>query len=164
MINKQSLWFITLFSLILILGIYYVTMPEDALTVFSGNTDDVSTTIEVTESDVIVAMKVEEEEKMLAEMEDAQKILLDTTASIDEKNTAYETLQLLNSQKGKVMEIEKMLKDKFKIDTFVKIDGNKISVTLSSNDQGKEYANKIISSIQELYDNQMYITVKFQGN
>ena len=36
MINKQNLWFITLFSLILILGIYYVSMPKDALTVFSG--------------------------------------------------------------------------------------------------------------------------------
>ena len=163
MINKQSLWFITLFSLILILGIYYVSMPKDALTVFSGNTNDDSSVIEITESDVIVAMKVEEEEKMLSEMEEAQKILLDATSTIDEKNTAYEALQLLNSQKGKVMEIEKMLKDKFKIDTFVKIDGNKINVTLSSNDQGKEYANKIMNSIQELYDSQMYITVKFQG-
>ena len=28
MINKQNLWFLTLFSLILILGIYYVTLPN----------------------------------------------------------------------------------------------------------------------------------------
>ena len=105
MINKQNLWFITLFSLILILGIYYVSMPKDALTVFSGNTNDSSTTIEVSESDVIVALKVEEEEKILAAMEDAQKVLLDETTSITEKNEAYETLQLLNSKKGKVLEI-----------------------------------------------------------
>ena len=163
MINKQSLWFITLFSLILILGIYYVSMPDDSLTVFSGNTSDTSTTIEITESDIIVAMKVEEEEKMLNEMEQAQKVLLDNTASTEEKNTAYETLQLLNSKKGKTMEIEKILKEKFNVDSFVKIDGNKISVTLSSNDQGKEHANQIINSIQNLYDSQMYITVKFQG-
>jgi len=32
MLNKQNLWFLTLFSLILILGIYYVTMPNDLLT------------------------------------------------------------------------------------------------------------------------------------
>ena len=31
MLNKQNLWFITLFSLILILGIYYVTIPNDVL-------------------------------------------------------------------------------------------------------------------------------------
>ena len=31
MINKQNLWFLTLFSLILVLSVYYVTMPNDLL-------------------------------------------------------------------------------------------------------------------------------------
>lgn len=163
MINKQNLWFITLFSLILILGIYYVSMPKDALTVFSGNTDDSSTTIEVSESDVIVALKVEEEEKILAQMEDAQKILLDETTSVTEKNEAYETLQLLNSKKGKVLEIEKLIKETYQTDSCVKIEDNKINVILSCEDKGNEFANNIIKSIQKLYDTQMYITVKFQG-
>jgi len=163
MINKQNLWFITLFSLILILGIYYVSMPKDALTVFSGNTTDESTAIEVSESDVIVALKVEEEEKILEEMALAQSILLDESASVTEKNEAYETLQLLNSKKGKVEEIEKMIKEKFQVDSCVKIDNNKINVILSTKDKGNEFANNIIKSIQDLYETQMYITIKFQG-
>ena len=32
MINKQNLWFLTLFSLILVLSVYYITMPNDLLT------------------------------------------------------------------------------------------------------------------------------------
>lgn len=31
MINKQSLWFLTLFSLILVLSVYYITMPTEIL-------------------------------------------------------------------------------------------------------------------------------------
>ena len=31
MINKQNLWFLTLFSLILILGIYYVTLHNELI-------------------------------------------------------------------------------------------------------------------------------------
>ena len=31
MINKQSMWFLTLFSLVLVLVVYYVTMPNDLL-------------------------------------------------------------------------------------------------------------------------------------
>ena len=31
MINKQNLWFLTLCSLILVLGVYYVTMPNELL-------------------------------------------------------------------------------------------------------------------------------------
>ena len=50
----------------------------------------------------IVAHKVEEEEKILKEMEDAQKILLDNAATTEEKNAAYETLQQLNYKKGKI--------------------------------------------------------------
>ena len=36
MINKKSLWFLTLFSLILVLSIYYITMPSELL--LTGNT------------------------------------------------------------------------------------------------------------------------------
>ena len=31
MINKKSLWFLTLFSLILVLSVYYITMPSELL-------------------------------------------------------------------------------------------------------------------------------------
>ena len=31
MIRKQNLWFLTLFSLILVLSVYYITMPNDLL-------------------------------------------------------------------------------------------------------------------------------------
>ena len=29
--NKHNLWFLTLFSLILVLGVYYITMPNEYL-------------------------------------------------------------------------------------------------------------------------------------
>ena len=163
MINKQGLWFITLFSLILILGIYYATMPDNSLTVFSENAIDNSAMIEVTESDTIIAMKVEEEEKILSEIENARNILLDVSSSSNEKNKAYETLMLLNTKKGKVLEIEEMLKKKFNINSCVKIDNNKITITSSSKDEGTSMANKIINEVQSLYQDQMYITVKFEG-
>ena len=36
MINKQNLWFLTLFSLILVLSVYYVTRPNDLLLTNNG--------------------------------------------------------------------------------------------------------------------------------
>ena len=163
MINKQNLWFITLFALILILGIYYITLPDSAIPTFSANETNLQSTIEVTDSDIIIALKVEEEEKILKEMEDAQKILLDNSATTEEKNVAYETLQQLNYKKGKIDEIEKLIKEKFNINSCVKIEGNKINITLSCEDKGAEFANNIIKEVQSLYNNQMYITIKFQS-
>ncbi|MDD5865512.1 MAG: SpoIIIAH-like family protein [bacterium] len=163
MINKQNLWFITLFALILILGIYYITLPDSAIPTFSADETNLQSTIEVKDSDIIIALKVEEEEKILKEMEDAQKILLDNAATTEEKNAAYETLQQLNYKKGKIDEIEKLIKEKFNINSCVKIEGNKINITLSCEDKGAEFANNIIKEVQSLYNNQMYITIKFQS-
>ena len=100
MINKQNLWFITLFALILILGIYYISLPESTLPVFENTETKLDNAIKVTDSDVIIALKLSEEEKILKEMEDAQKILIDKSSSKEKKNEAYNTLKDLNYKKG----------------------------------------------------------------
>ena len=107
MINKQNLWFITLFALILILGIYYISLPESTLPVFENTETKLDNAIKVTDSDVIIALKLSEEEKILKEMEDAQKILIDKSSSKEKKNEAYNTLKDLNYKKGKTESIEK---------------------------------------------------------
>lgn len=163
MINKQSLWFITLFSLVLILGIYYVAMPKDSLATFTGNLNDTSQAIEVSESDVIIAMKVEQEEKLLAQIDEAQKNLLNSTASIEERNIAYELLQNLNNQKSKIESIEKIIKEKYGLISCVKIENTNIVITVDSKDLGTEFANKIISTVQNEFEKQMYITIQFKN-
>ena len=56
----------------------------------------------------------------------------------------------------------KLITDEFKYDNFVKIDGDTINIIIASSDHNKEIANKIIRAVQELYDTQKYITVKFE--
>ena len=41
--NKQNLWFLTLFSLILILGVYYITMPNSLLEKVAEETNKIKT-------------------------------------------------------------------------------------------------------------------------
>ena len=48
MINKQKLWFLTLFSLILVLSVYYITMPSELLT--TAKTSDKNAVTEKTET------------------------------------------------------------------------------------------------------------------
>ena len=38
MINKKNLWFLTLFSLVLVLSVYYITMPRELMMTNNGNT------------------------------------------------------------------------------------------------------------------------------
>lgn len=161
MINKQNLWFVTLFSLILVLGIYYVTMGDETLSVLAGE-NNISKEVSVKESDIIVALQVDRDEAVLNEMNEYQSILLDDTATIEEKNDAYNALQALSNSKTECEKIKKLITEKFKFDNFVKIDGDAISITIAAKDHNKEIANNIIREVQNLYDKQKYITVKFE--
>jgi len=165
LINKQNLWFITLFSLILVLSIYYVTMSDDALATLANDVSakNDATTVEVSKSNVLVALRVEDEEMVLKEMEKLQTILLDDAATLQEKNDAYDTLQALNNTKGKEQEIEAKIKETHNLDSFVKISGDQISVVIANNEHSTKLANDIIRTIQGMFETRMYITVKFQN-
>ena len=163
MINKQSLWFVTLFSMILVLSIYYVTMKDDTLATIKS-LDDIKETeeVNVTSSSALVALRVADDEEVLKEMEDLQTVLLDDTSTIEEKNNAYESLQTINTTKGKETEIEEKILKEFSLDSFVKIKNDRISIKIGSNEHDTKLANKIMNPVQSMYDVKMYITIKFQ--
>ena len=58
--------------------------------------------------------------------------------------------------------IEKLLKDKFSIETIVKINESSIDIIVSGKDLGVEKTNNIIKEVQNLFNEQKYITVKYQ--
>jgi len=88
MINKQSLWFLTLFSIILVLAVYYVSMPNINLSKLVDVDDNTQATISIEESDALAALRVQNDEEVLAHMDELQSILLNASASTDEKNDA----------------------------------------------------------------------------
>lgn len=167
MINKQSLWFLTLFSIILILAVYYVSMPTTNLasmataSVSSENEEEVET-ISIEESDVLASLRIESDEAVLAEMEDLQSILLNEAASTEEKNDAYEKLKNINVNKGKEEELEKLIKETYSIESFVKINKDQINVVVSKSEHNYKLANDIIRTVQSEFEEKLYITVKFQ--
>lgn len=163
MVNKKSLWFLTLFSLILVLSIYYITMPSELLLTGNINTDDITEpTIDITESSILVALRVEDDEKVSKEIQDLQVVLTNSQTSIEEKNKAYEKIRELNDIRGEEEKLESQIKQTYNFDSFIKIKGNHISVTVNSDKHDNTLANNIMRTIQANYNDSRYITVKFQ--
>lgn len=162
MINKQNLWFVTLFSLIIILGIYYVSIDDEVAQVLkTEDTNSSNEVIEITESDVLVALEVENDEEKQVLMEEYQNILLSSESSLEEKNVAYENIQKINNVSQEETKIKNLLKDEFSLNSFVKINDNSINIVIASNDHNNEKANSIIRNVQKLYEEEKYITVKY---
>lgn len=168
MINKQSLWFITIFSLVLVLSVYYITMPNELLANNSKvNTEKVSKEIDdekvsVEESELLVTMRVNLTDEREKEMKNLKTTLTNEESTPEEKNNAFDQIKYLTNLTSKEEQLEKEIKDKYKIDNFVKIDNNKVIVTAISEKHDKELANNIMKLIQKQFNEKITITIKFE--
>lgn len=169
MINKRNLWFLTLFSLILVLSVYYITMPSELLMTTNNdytNTKEVSKIeepeVSIEESSILTALRIESEEQVSNELEELQSILVNADASAEEKNLAYEKIKNINNIRTEEEKLEKIINETFNLKAFVKINGDQIRVVISSDKHDTELANNIIRKIQENYEQNKYISVKFQ--
>lgn len=163
MVNKQNLWFVTLFSIILILSIFYVSMNEDEITSLVKTPESVveDSTFVVNESTELVALRVASDEEELQTMNELKDIILSETANANEKNDAYNSLLAISSNKGLEQDVETFLKEEFSIETFVKINGNNVTVVVNKKDHNYEIANKIIRAVKQKIKEDKYVTVKF---
>lgn len=166
MINKQNLWFFTLLSLIVVLGIYYVTMPNELLQKASQKEkvtakEEVK---EVKEENTLMAMRINLEDQREEEMSNLTKQLTSEKITSTEKNNIYEQLKYLNEVQGKEETLEKKIKRELELDCFIKIDNNDITTVCISDNHDVNLANKIMNTIQKDYKDKMNITVKFQKN
>ena len=161
MINKQKLWFLTLFSLILVLSVYYVTMPSNLLSV-SDIKEDTTPTINIEETNMLDVLKEENNEQVAKEIESLRKIIVNTDTPFEEKNIAYEKIQKLEENKGKEEKIVSLIKEKLGFDTYVEIKNAKVNVVVSNKEHSYKIANDIIKLVSSSFNSDKSVTVKFQ--
>ena len=178
MINKQNLWFLTLFSLILVLSVYYITMPNDLLIASNSTTeekenetteentdnDETDTLSDVSEVDSLTALRVNLDEERDKEKTELKATMTKEEATVEEKNNAYEQLKNLAVIEGEEEKLEKLIKDTYKINSFVKIDNETIIIVAAKKDHDVSLANNIMRTVQGEFDTKKTITVKFEGN
>ena len=150
MINKKNLWFLTLFSLILVLSVYYITMPTELLLTNNSNTEvdksDIITNIE--EVSLVEALKTEDNTETLEEINKLKETIANTETSSEDRNKAFDTLKTLNQISSKEELLEEKIKTTHDLDSFIKIEGDQIRVVIDSEEHSNTIANNIMKTIQ----------------
>ena len=157
MINKKNLWFLTLFSLVLVLSIYYITMPNDVLNTSTILPEDIT----VKEVSLISGLKLENDATVLKRINDLKSKLTDKEMSSEEKNVLFDELKAINNNSSKEETLENKIKELCNCENFVKIEGDNVRVVLDSEDSSTSSANNIMRLVQNEFNNKMYISVKF---
>lgn len=168
MINKQGLWFLTLFSLILVLSVYYITMPNELFKT-NGNveleqeedTSSVAVDKTVSETDYFETLKVELEASRDQKLDELEAVMNSSETNTDEKNQAYEEMKTINEHKAIENNIITILKQEMSLDTFVKIEQEKVLVVVKKAEHDVSLANKIMRRVQQEFSEPMSISVKF---
>jgi hypothetical protein len=161
MINKKGVWFLTLFSLILVLSVYYITMPPELL-IAAKKEKDSTPVAKVDESSILVALRVEADEDMENEINTLKKIISNAESSVEEKNEAFEKIKELNSNRSVEEVLESKILSKHELKAFVLINNNSIEVIVTSDKHDDALANSIMRTIQEEFDTSKNISIKFQ--
>ena len=168
MVNKKNLWFLTLFSLILVLSVYYITMPSELLLTNNSsylkdtNEESEKTSVTIEESEVLTALRVTSDENLEKEIDSLKSTLNNKNSTTEEKNKAFEKMKNLNENKAKELEIEKTIEETHKLKSFVKITNSSVKVTIDSDKHDTELANKIMRTVQDNFENKVIVTIEFK--
>ncbi|MBE6141163.1 MAG: SpoIIIAH-like family protein [Firmicutes bacterium] len=166
MINKKNLWFLTLFSLILVLSVYYITMPTELL--MTNNSENIDSSTEnviktnIDELSVIEALKIEDNTNTLESINKLKETIANNESTTEDKNQAFDALKTLNQVSSKEELLEEKIKTIHDLDSFVKIDGDQIRVVINSEEHSNTIANNIMRTVQNNFDTKQYISIQFK--
>lgn len=177
MINKQGLLFLTLTSLILVLSVYYITMPNELLLTTNSSynnklpdkeTNESDKTVDsivdstITETGTIEAMRNMLDDERISLTNELNEKLTKSDLTIEEKNDIYDELKYIEKIEGLEEILEQKIKEEFGLNSFVKIDNDVVEVVVQSATHDTNLAVKIMASVEEELESKMYISVSFK--
>ncbi|MBC5637173.1 SpoIIIAH-like family protein [Ornithinibacillus sp. BX22] len=143
MLKKQTVWLLTMLSLMIVLSVYYMTSNPGDLAYM--NTDDDADTEEATNestpangsnvnvvseaNDLFAALRLEVQEERSKKKDRLEDIVASSTASAEEKNQAYEEIDTIDKVYSKEMILEETILDSAEYqDVLVRTDGDVVHV------------------------------------
>ena len=150
--KKQALAFLTLFSLILMLSVYYVTLPSDVTSVMSDTAQeeqDADAQAQQTQpEETSAAMQEEIAARMSEKLNEAQAVMADSASGEAEKEAALQTIDHLK-EKG--------------WDCAVEISDGVCRVTLFGQEEAKETVTQVMNETYSVLNGNYLIEVAFKS-
>lgn len=181
LLKKQTVWLLTMLSLVVVLSVYYITSPEP-------NQGNLATVEEQQEENAVNEEAVEEVESedgetiisgiasdeqfeaLRLDLEDArsqmkeefQEIVASTDLPVEQRNDAYEKMKELDNISQKEGTLETLIKTMGYDDALVRADGDKVRVTVKAKEHSAAEANEIIQMVRNELGSLQAVAVTFQ--
>lgn len=149
MLKKQTIWLITMLSLVVVLSVYYVTSEPIEQAV--STTDEESTNVSASDdsSQIFEELRIELEDQRSQMKDDLESIVAATDASAEDKSTARDRMISLEETSQKETMLETLIESIGYNDVFVQADGDTVQIRVQTEELTKEQANKIMQLTEQ---------------
>lgn len=177
LLKKQTVWLLTMLSLVVVLSVYYITSPEQKATNMatvedqskekksadSTASDDGKTVISGVASDeVFEALRLELEDQRNEMKEQLNEIMASTDLTAEKRSEAYDQMKKLDELAKKENVLETLIKTMGYDDALVRADGEKVRITVKAKDHSASAANDIIQLVRTEIGELENVVVDFQ--
>lgn len=182
LLKKQTIWLLTMLSLVVVLSVYYIMSPEttgnqvaltneeekEETTEENGKSSDVKEEGEETvissiaSEEAFEALRLKLDEERSKKKETYQQKLAETDLSSEERSEAYDEIEKLEEAAKKEAVLESLIISMGYEDALVRADGEKVRITVKSNEPSAEKANEIIRLVKNEIGDMQAVAVTFQ--
>lgn len=181
LLKKQTVWLLTMLSLVVVLSVYYITSPEQqknelaAVEEKSSETtnekvqsetateeDEVIVKSEVASDEVFEALRLDLQDERSRMKEELTNMMASTELSAEERSKAKDQIDELNTIAQKEEVLETLIKAMDYEDVLVRADGEKVRITVKANEHSASVANTIIQTVRSEIGKNQSVVVEFQ--
>ena len=166
-LKKQTVWLITMLSLLIVLSVYYMLPGDDQVAMTDGDEDQQEdersegeagdesmgenfVVSELATDDYFQTIRLETEDSRSELKEQLSEVISSTTATSEEKNDAMNQIYSLETASQKESLLEKMIiQEKDFQDVLVRQDEDRVNVTVMANELSKTDANHIMQMARD---------------
>ncbi|MFD2681171.1 SpoIIIAH-like family protein [Bacillus seohaeanensis] len=183
LLKKQTVWLLTMLSLVIVLSVYYITSPtqqvndmasqEEGKKQTENQQEDNKQTSANGEMEVVTeaagdeafdAMRIEMQNQRDALHEELTAKVGNADLSADEKSAAYEQMEVLRELATTESVLETMIKTMGYEDALVRADGDKVNITVKADEHSATAANEIIRLVTSEIGQLKPVAVQFQAS
>ncbi|MEH7111857.1 SpoIIIAH-like family protein [Neobacillus niacini] len=180
LLKKQTVWLLTMLSLVVVLSVYYITSPEqksnELATVKQEEKADqkgMKTDSEAKDEDTIIsqvsgdeefeALRINRQDERSELKEHLTEVVATTDLPVDERNEAVDQMKKLNEIAQKEEMLETLIKARDYEDVLVRADGPTVKIIIKSKKaSSKSEANAIIKMVKKEIGETNFVAVEFQ--
>ncbi len=183
LLKKQTVWLLTMLSLVVVLSVYYITSPEQsgsnmaAVDEEETKEENNKSSSEKTEAgadeggsvvsgaaadEIFESLRLDLEEERSKQKEALRDTMASTDLPADKRSEAFDEIQKIDEISRKEALLETLIIAMGYKDALVRADGEKVRITVKSDKHSPEKANEIIQMVKNEIGEMQMVSVTFQ--